>query len=47
MRVINKPRGFQAAWILGDYDITVTANGKTKIIQTSLPRGGQTITAVL
>jgi GH35 family endo-1,4-beta-xylanase len=32
-------RGF-----LGDYEITVTANGKTKTVQSTLPKTGQTLT---
>jgi hypothetical protein len=35
-------RGF-----LGDYEITVTASGKTKTVQSTLPKTGQTLTVKL
>jgi hypothetical protein len=32
---------------LGDYEITITAGGKTKTVKAQLPTGGQTLTVKL
>lgn len=38
---------YQTRGFLGDYDITVTHNGKTQTIKTQLPKNGKTLTVVL
>jgi GH35 family endo-1,4-beta-xylanase len=38
---------FATRGFLGDYEITVTADGKTKMLKTSLPQNGQTLTVKL
>jgi hypothetical protein len=43
----NATGEFATRGFLGDYEITVTANGQTKTVKTQLPKAGQTLKVTL